>query len=75
MNDSDESKMNLWSTKSEFLNMQMMDKKNNETWEDVRQRGFDCLRYLNKCSKLNSDNEEYPNSFSIKITSSSEDPT
>lgn len=64
LNDSDESKMNLWSTKAELLKMQMIDKKNNETWEDVRQRGFNCLRYLNKCSKLN---EEYFKIFQPRI--------
>lgn len=64
MNDSDESKMNLWSTKAELLKLQMIGKKNNKDWENVQQKGFDCLRYLNKCSKLN---EEYSKIFQPRI--------
>jgi len=64
LDDSEKSKMELWSTKSEFLHMRMNEKGFNETWEDVRQRGFDCLRYLNKCCKLN---QQYSETFLPKI--------
>ena len=64
LNDSDKSRMELWSTKSELLNLQAGFKKSDETWESARNRAIDSLRYLYQCSKLN---EEYSQKFSSSI--------
>jgi hypothetical protein len=39
-------------------------KTSNESWEDVRKRGLDCLRYLNKCCMIN---EEYYKIFRPRV--------
>jgi len=64
LDDSDKSKMELWSSKAELLHMKLGYKLKNETWEDARNRGLDCLRYLNKCSNIN---EEYDEKFKPNI--------
>lgn len=64
LDDSDKSKMELWSTNAELLNLQAGYKKPEETWESARDRAIDSLRYLYKCSKLN---EEYSKKFSPSI--------
>lgn len=61
---SDKSKMELWSTKSEFLSFRAGYKTKDEKWEDLRDRAIDSLRYLYKCSRIN---DEYSKKFAPSI--------
>lgn len=59
MNDSDDCKMELWSTKAEYLQAKPWIFKE-ETLEQFRHRILDSIRYIYKCTKLN---EEYKKIF------------
>jgi len=58
LDNSDKSKMEFWSTKAEYLDFKAAFKLDGETWENVRDRALDAIRYTYKCSKLNNSYKE-----------------
>src|SRR5579864_1795297 len=58
-NESDENRMNLWTTKAEYLQSKPWIHEE-ETLEQFRNRILDSIRYIYKCTKLN---EEYKKTF------------